>query len=56
MTNLIHTQKLLSHLQQRIELISSLAETDEHFEEVEKELRVLRSEIVAGKFDPLIWG
>lgn len=55
MTNLLHTQKLLNHLQNRIELISNLAETDEHFEEVEKELRVLQAEIVSGKFNPSIW-
>lgn len=55
MTNLLHTHKLLNHLQTRIELISSLAETDEHFEEVEKELRMLREEVLAGKFAPSIW-
>lgn len=55
MTNQLNTHKLLNHLQNRIDLISNLAETDEHFEEVEKELRVLREEILAGKFNISIW-
>lgn len=55
MTNQLNTHKLLNHLQTRIDLISNLAETDEHFEEVEKELRVLREEILAGKFNISIW-
>lgn len=55
MTNQLNTHKLLNHLQNRIELISSLAETDEHFEEAEKELRVLQAEVVSGKFDISVW-
>jgi hypothetical protein len=55
MTSLLNTHKVLNHLQKRIELISNLAEADEHFEEVEKELREIRELILVGKFDVGLW-
>lgn len=55
MTKLIDSHKLLHHLQTRLEQISNLAEADEHFEEAANELRLIREEILAGKFNMAIW-